>query len=81
MAVLTSRTPEGLRAKVITAVISINTLAAPLGFLLAGQVLEHWGLVPLFTMVVAGMTWAVVVFATIVLRHREPDPAVEPAAT
>jgi MFS family permease len=81
MAVLTSRTPEHLRAKVITAVISINTLAAPLGFLLAGQVLEHWGLVPLFTMVVAGMTWAVIVFATIVLRHREPDAAVEPAAT
>jgi predicted MFS family arabinose efflux permease len=81
MAVLTSRTPENLRAKVITAVISINTLAAPLGFLLAGQVLEHWGVAPLFTMVVAGMTWAVVVFATIVLRHREPDPAVEPATS
>jgi hypothetical protein len=31
--------------------------------------------VPLFTLVVAGMTWAVIVFATIALRHREPDPA------
>jgi hypothetical protein len=75
MAVLTSRTPENLRAKVITAVIAINTVAAPLGFILAGQVLEQWGLVPLFTLVVAGMTWAVIVFATIALRHREPDPA------
>ena len=80
MAVLTARTPDALRAKVITAVISINTLAAPLGFLLAGQVLEHWGVAPLFTMVVAGMTWVVVVFAAIVLRHREADLVAEPAA-
>ena len=81
LAVLTSRTPDDLRAKVITAVISINTIAAPLGFLLAGQVLEHWGLVPLFTLVVAGMTWIVIVFAAIVLRHRELEPSAEPAAT
>ena len=80
MAVLTARTPDALRAKVITAVISINTLAAPLGFLLAGQVLEHWGVAPIFTMVVAGMTWVVVVFAAIVLRHREADLVAEPAA-
>ena len=81
LAVLTSRTPDDLRAKVITAVISINTIAAPLGFLLAGQVLEHWGLVPLFTLVVGGMTWIVIVFAAIVLRHRELEPSAEPAAT
>jgi predicted MFS family arabinose efflux permease len=81
MAVLTSRTPDALRAKVITAVISINTLAAPLGFLLAGQVLEHWGVAPLFALVVAGMTWVVIVFAAIVLRHRELDPAPAPVAT
>jgi hypothetical protein len=42
IAVLTARTPEGLRAMVMTSVISINTLAAPLGFLVAAQVLEHW---------------------------------------
>jgi predicted MFS family arabinose efflux permease len=75
IAVLTARTPDDLRAKVMTAVISLNTLATPLGFLLAGQVLEHWGVVPLFTVVVAGMTWMAIVFATIALRHREPDAA------
>ena len=56
LAVLTARTPADLRAKVMTAVISVNTLAAPLGFLVAGQVLEHWGVVPLFTAVVIGIT-------------------------
>ena len=75
IAVLTARTPEDLRAKVITAVILVNTLAAPLGFLVAGPVLEHWGVVPLFTAVVAGMTSMAIVFASIVLRHREVDAA------
>jgi len=43
IAVLTSRTPDELRAMVITAVISINTLAAPLGFVAAGLMIERWG--------------------------------------
>jgi MFS family permease len=81
IAVLTARTPEALRAKVMTAVVSVNTLAAPLGYLIAGQVLEHWGVVPLFSAVVAGITWMAVVFAAIVFRHREEDVALEPAPT
>ena len=82
IAVLTMRTPEDLRAKVMTAVISVNTLAAPLGFLIAGQVLEHWGVVPLFTAVVLGITWMAIVFAGIVWRHSDGDvAAVESAAT
>jgi hypothetical protein len=81
IATLTARTPERLRAKVITAVISVNTLAAPLGFLAAGQVLEHWGVVPLFSIVVAGMTWMAIVVAAIVLRRGElGEPIVEQAA-
>jgi MFS family permease len=82
IAVLTARTPEGLRAMVMTAVISINTVAAPLGFLVAGQVLEHWGVVPLFAAVVGGITCMAVVYAAIVLRHRDVDvDAVAEAAT
>jgi predicted MFS family arabinose efflux permease len=80
--VLTARTPEDLRAKVMTAVISANTVAAPLGFLVAGQVLEHWGVVPLFAAVVLGMTWMAIVFAAITWRHSgdEPEPQPELAA-
>ena len=76
IAVLTSRTPDGLRAMTITAVISLNTLAAPLGFLVAGQVLEHWGVVPLFTAVVAGVTWMAIAYSAIVLRNRDVDAPV-----
>jgi MFS family permease len=79
IAVLTARTPVALRAKVMTAVISVSTLAGPLGFLVAGQVLERWGVVPLFTAVAAGITWLAIVFAAIVFRHREEDVALEPA--
>ena len=78
IAVLTSRTPEELRALVITAVISINTFAAPLGFLVAGQVLERWGLVPLFTATVAGVSLVAVSYAALVLRHGDEDAAVPP---
>jgi MFS family permease len=82
IAVLTARTPDSLRAKVMTAVISVNTLAAPLGFLAAGQILERWGIVPLFSAVVGGMTWMAIVVAAIVLRRGElGEPVAEqPAA-
>jgi len=79
--VLTSRSPKALRAKVMTAVVAVNTLAAPVGFLVAGQVLGHWGVVPLFTAVVAGMTAAGLAFSAIALRFREVDVAPEPAAS
>jgi predicted MFS family arabinose efflux permease len=83
-AVLTARTPEALRAKVMTAVISINTLAAPLGFLAAGQILERQGVATLFALVAIGMTLAALSFAAIALRFREldlaPEPIAEPAA-
>ena len=81
IAVLTSRTPDELRAMVITAVISINTLAAPLGFVAAGLVIERWGVVPLFTAVVGGITWMAVAYGAIVLRHRDADVVAEPATT
>jgi predicted MFS family arabinose efflux permease len=75
IAVLTARTPEALRAMVITAVIAINTLAMPLGFLLAGQALEHWGVAPLFLITVAGVTTMAVVYSGIALRYRDVDAA------
>jgi predicted MFS family arabinose efflux permease len=83
MGVLTARTPERLRAKVLTAVIAINTLAAPLGFVAAGQAIERWGVVAVFAALPAGMTALALVFASIALRRGdEPEVAVplQPAA-
>jgi predicted MFS family arabinose efflux permease len=81
IAVLTARTPQDLRAKVMTAVISVNTIAAPAGFLVAGQVLEHWGVVPLFTAVVLGITWMAIVFAAITWRHADATTGAPELAT
>ena len=78
IAVLTARTPVDLRAKVMAAVISTNTVAAPIGFLIAGQVLEHWGVVPLFAAVVLGITWMALVFAAITWRHAGDEPEPQP---
>jgi MFS family permease len=85
--VLTKRTPEALRAKVMTAVITLSTLAAPGGFLAAGQIIERWGVVPVFTFVAAGMTMTALLFSFIALTHRdeeavalEPVPGAEPEA-
>jgi DHA3 family macrolide efflux protein-like MFS transporter len=79
LAVLTARTPENLRAKVMTAVVSIHTVATPAGLLLAGQVLERWGVVPLFADVAAGITLVGLAFFAILVRNREADVVVEPA--
>lgn len=81
LAVITARTPEALRPKVMTALISANTIASPLGFLLAGQVLERWGVVPLFSAVVAGITWLAILFAAFAWRQGEVELAAEPATT
>jgi predicted MFS family arabinose efflux permease len=80
LAVLTARTPENLRAKVMTAVISINTVATPAGLLLSGQVLQRWGVVPLFTGVATGITLMGLAFFAILIRNREADIVLEPAA-
>ncbi|HET7745489.1 MAG TPA: MFS transporter [Gaiellaceae bacterium] len=75
IAVVTARTPENLRAKVMTAVIAASSVSVPLGFLVAGQILERWGLVPLFSIVAVGLTGMALVYASIAFRHRELEPA------
>jgi len=77
--VITARTPIDLRPKTMTALISISTLAAPLGFLVAGQLLEPWGVERVFAAVAIGMTGAALAFASIALRHRD-DPVSEASA-
>ena len=79
--VITARTPVELRPKVMAALISVAALAQPLGFLVAGQLLEPWGVSRVFAAVAIGMTATALAFATIAFRHSgEATPEVPAVA-
>src|SRR5205823_480646 len=61
LGVLTSRMLPELRPTAMTAIIALNTAAAPAGFLVAGQVIEHVGTKVVFLAVAAGFTAAALV--------------------
>ena len=78
LGVLTSRMTPEIRPKAMTAIIALNTVAAPLGFLLAGQVIDRVGTSTVFYTVAAGFTVASLLFVAVVLRHlRTPEPVLE----
>jgi MFS family permease len=79
LGVVTARTPPALRPKVMTAITAVHTIAAPLGFLLAGQVIERWGVVPIFVGVAGGITVMSLAFASIAFRHRAAPEAAAPS--
>jgi predicted MFS family arabinose efflux permease len=70
IAVITTRTPERLRAKVTTAVITVALLAGPVGYAIAGPLLEAWGPRPVFVLVATGQLLATIPFALVAFRER-----------
>ena len=77
--VLTVRTPPALRPKVMTSVMTVATLAGPLGFIAAGEALRYVSLSALFVAIAAGLTVGGLVFAAVLLRNRDAPPASAPA--
>jgi MFS family permease len=82
MMVLTTRTPEALRPKVITALITTAMLAGPIGYLLAGPLLEAWGPNRVILLVATGQLLATIPFARVAFDRSaqesvetEPSPA------
>jgi MFS family permease len=67
--VLTVRTPEALRAKVITAVFTVATIAGPLGFLAAGEALRYVSLSAFFLVLSTLLTLGGLAFAAVLLRN------------
>jgi MFS family permease len=74
--VLTTRTPEALRPKVMTGVLTMALLAGPLGLLVVGPLLGAWGPRPVLLFVALGQFLASLPFAFLALRRREPQPPV-----
>lgn len=75
--VITMRTPEAIRAKVMTAVLTTAMLAGPAGMVVAGPLLEAWGPHHVFLLVAAGQLLATIPFAIVAFNAR----TVEGAAT
>jgi MFS family permease len=70
MGVLTVRTPEALRPKVLAAVLAVATLSGPLGFVAAGESLRVVELSTFFVVVPAFLLLGSLAFAGVVLRYR-----------
>jgi MFS family permease len=70
VAVLTIRVPPALRAKAMTALITMNRLIGPLGYVLAGLLLRDVGITYVFLLVAALDTIAAVIFLSAALRRR-----------
>ena len=72
--VLTVRTPAALRPKVMTAVMTVATLAGPLGFIAASQAISRVSIYAVFFVIAAVLTVGAVAFAAVLLRNRAaPD--------
>jgi MFS family permease len=67
--VITMRTPEALRAKVMTGVLTFALLAGPLGLFLGGPLLQWIGPHPVFVVIAAGQLLAALPFAVGALRR------------
>lgn len=71
IAVLTVRVPLALRARAMTALLTMNRLIGPLGYALAGLLMQDVGLTKVFLLVAAIDTIAAVIFLSAALRPRE----------
>ena len=80
LGLITTRTPEAVRAKVMTAVITFAMLAGPLGLLVVGPMLEAWGPLAVLLIVAIGELAAALAFAAFTLR-RSAAGAYAPAMT
>ena len=72
--ILTVRTPAELRPKVMPAVMTVATMAGPLGFIVAGYLLRHVSLGSFFIGLPALLTLGSLTFAAVLLRHRDDAP-------
>jgi predicted MFS family arabinose efflux permease len=80
LTILTMRTPQALRPKVMTAVMTVSSLIGPLGFLAVGQALQHVGIRVVALAIAAGFTAAAAAFSAAVHRGAgEEKPHAVPA--
>jgi MFS family permease len=75
---LTTRTPPALLPKVMTAVMTLATIAGPLGLVIAGPLIEHAGLSWTFAIVAGGETAVSLLFIALLARYRRSQLLSQP---
>jgi hypothetical protein len=78
--ILTVRTPVALRPKVMTAVMTVASLAGPLGFVGASQALRYVSLRVVFLAVAGALSVASFAFAAVLLRGRASGEGAAPGS-
>jgi predicted MFS family arabinose efflux permease len=73
--ILTIRTPAELRPKVMTAVMTVASMAGPFGFLAAGYLLQHVALDSFFIGLPILLLLGSLAFAAVLLRHQGDETA------
>ncbi len=75
MGLITTRPPEALRAKVMTAVMTASALGGPAGRSVVGPMFERWGIDTTYAVIAGAITFAGVMFALVMSRAGEPKSA------
>jgi MFS family permease len=73
--ILTLRAPAAVRAKAMTALLTLSQVGGPLALFAAGPAFGAWGARPVFAAVAAAQTLARAVAGTVGLRIRRATPA------
>ena len=74
-AILTLRAPAAVRAKAMTALLTLSQVGGPLALFAAGPAFGAWGARPVFAAVAAAQTLARAVAGTVGLRIQRATPA------
>ncbi len=70
LGILTTRPPEAIRPKVMTAVLAFATIAGPIGLLAVGPLLQTYGPRTVFVAIAAGALGSALFFVGVVSRYR-----------
>jgi len=74
MGLLSTRPPEALRAKVMTAVMTASALGGPAGRIVVGPLFEGWGIAQTYAVIAAALSVGAAAYAAVALAEQKRDP-------
>jgi len=72
MGLLSTRPPQAVRAKVMTAVMTVSALGGPAGRIVVGPLFERWGISATYAALAGAMTLGALLFAAVALAQPAP---------